>query len=377
MRVLMVTPGYYPIVGGTESMVKILSTELNRTGVTTDILTFNMDKKWSPKWSNKIEIIDNLKIYRIAGLKWFPVPSSRFNMDINLIPGRFTQILKQYDIIHYHELEYSFPLFSLMINKPKILHLHGIFFNILKKYPINRMILLHAADYYFAINKKMIPELIELGIPKDRIYYFPNFIDTKFFIPSKEKIFNTILFVGRIIPEKGLNILLKSLEKIHNKVHLFIIGPQDFSSVFFQNIINLIEIENQRGKHKITYLGTFEQRDLISWYQKSSILVLPSVGEEAFGIVILEALACGTPVIATNVGGVPEAFEDGKNGILVPANNAKKLGEAIDYLLDNENIRIKFGENGRNWVEKNFSLETSIKKLCGIYKLMYNIDNVN
>lgn len=118
MRVLMVTPGFYPIKGGTETMVRNLSIELNKVGVHVDVMTFNMDRKWNPKWREKIEKIDGITVFKVPALNWLPSEHSpRITFGINLIPGRFRHWMKEYDIIHFHEAEFSFPLFSYFVKK--------------------------------------------------------------------------------------------------------------------------------------------------------------------------------------------------------------------------------------------------------------------
>jgi glycosyltransferase involved in cell wall biosynthesis len=156
-------------------------------------------------------------------------------------------------------------------------------------------------------------------------------------------------------------------------VNLEIIGHSDWNINYYKSILKLIEIENSKGKHKIKYLGPIDSNHprLIEEYQKASVLILPSL-YEAFGMVIIEALACETPVITTNVGGTPEIVKDGVNGILVPVNDPVKLAEAIDYLLNNKYIRRKFGEAGRKIVVENFSIEVLVKKLYKIYKKIIN-----
>ena len=367
MRVLMVTPGFYPIEGGTETMVRNLSIELKKVGVHVDVMTFNMDRKWNPKWRKKIEKIDGLTVFKVPALNWLPIKHSpRITFRINLIPGRFTHLMKQYDIIHFHEAEFSFPLFSYFVKKPKILHLHGIRFDYFKRYHLSRFLLKTAADLYLSLTKQMKNELVKLGIPENKIVYFPNAVDTRIFRP-REKIDNTIIFVGRITPDKGLHVLLRSLRYIEKSIRLVIIGPTDWNLDYHHSVLKSIEAENQNGKHKITYLGPQDQANIIKWYQKASILVSPSL-IEAFGIVNLEALSCETPVVATHTGGIPEVVKNGENGILVPVNNPVKLAEAIQYLLDNESLRIKFGQYGRRWVIRNFSLEVIAKRLCNVYQ---------
>jgi glycosyltransferase involved in cell wall biosynthesis len=210
-------------------------------------------------------------------------------------------------------------------------------------------------------------DLAELGIPRSKIAYLPNAVDAELFRPQGEKEDNLILYVGRITFNKGLHVLLESLRYLTKSVHLVIIGPMDCSFMHSQRILKLMERENQKGKHKITYLGGMPHEEVIEWYQKASIFVLPSF-MEAFPVVLLEALSCETPVIATPVGGVPEAVKNSENGILVPMKNPQKLAEAIQHLLDNKEVRVRLGREGRKWVIRNFSLEVFLRKLCDIYE---------
>jgi len=362
----MVTPGFHPIKGGTETVVRNLSVELNRVGVHVDVMAFNMDRKWHSKWKGKIEEIDGIKVFKIPALNWLPIDHSpKITLGVNLIPGRFTNIMKKYDIIHFHE-DVSFPLFSFFVKKHKIFQLHGFDVNFYKRYHLSRIIMKNVADLYISISSRMEKDLMELGIAKNRIIHLPNGVNTKLFCPQEEKEDDLLLFVGRITFTKGLHVLLKSLRYLERSVRLVFIGSADWSLKYHQDTLRCIEKENQMGKHKIEYLGALDQRSIVEWYQKASIVVLPSF-VEAFPVVILEALSCETPVIATPVGGVPEVVRNGENGILVPVNNATKLAEAIQYLLDNEDVRIRLGLEGRKLIKRSFSLDVIAKKLCSIY----------
>jgi glycosyltransferase involved in cell wall biosynthesis len=364
MKVLMVTPGFYPITGGTETIVQNLSIELTKIGVHTDVMTFNMDRKWNPKWRGKTEKINDVTVYKIPALKL--MPSSRMNLRVNLMPGSFTNLLKRYDIIHFHEIEFSFPLFSYFARIPKILHLHGINKDYFKRYALSRLILKNVSDYYICITSQQISDLIELGIARRRIVHLPNSVNVKLYHPSREKEDNLILYVGRIVPIKGLHVLIKSLEFVKKSVHLVIVGPIG-DVEYYQDVLKIIDTKKLQKKHKIIYLGRIPQAELLNLYKKASIFMLPSFWE-AFPVVMLEALSCGTPVIATPVGGIPEVIQDFQNGILIPVNNPVKLADAIQYLLDNADIRTKLGQIGRETILKNYSIDVITKRLLGIYE---------
>ena len=370
----MVTPGFYPVKGGTESVVQSLSKMLNKKAVHTDVMTFNMNRKWLPKWRGKTEKIDGITVFKIPALDWLPIAHSpRINLEVNLIPGRFTHILKKYDIIHFHEAEFSFPLFSFYIRKPKILHLHGLYVEFFKRYHISRFILKHVADLYIAISKQMKKDLMGLGVPKEKIVYLPNAIDTNTFYPKKEKEDNMLLFVGRITYGKGLHVLLKALHYLKQSTHLVIIGPPDWDQTYYDNLFStIVRRISREGKHKITYLGALDRADIIEWYQRASIFVLPSFYEGS-PVTVLEALSCETPVVATSVGGIPEVIRNHEHGVLVPPNNPQKLAKAIQYLLDDKDARTKMGKEGRKRVIKFFSLEVVVEKLCDIYQKILTI----
>lgn len=367
----MVIPGFYPIRGGAETVVKGLSIKLNSMGIQTHVMAFNMDKKWCPKWRGKTEVVDGVKVFKIPALKLLP-SSPRINMNVNLIPGNFANIMKQYDIIHFHEAELSFPLFSFLIKKPKILHLHGINVDFANRYHIYRMMFKRIADYYIAITKEMINDLIKLGICQSRIIYLPNAIDTELFHPDNDKKENNlVLYLGRITHVKGLHILLDSLRYLRRRVRLVIVGPTN-DLKYYKIVLGLIEKENREGKNQVEYLGVLPLKEVIKLYQKATVFILPSYWE-AFPVTILEALSCETPVIATPVGGIPEIIKDHETGILVPSGDAIHLAEAIDYLLENEGVRRKMAREGRKLVEEHYSLEKTCKKLRLIYEQLIEL----
>lgn len=368
MKVLMVTPSFYPIKGGAETIIHEMSVKLNEAGIQTDILTFNMDRKWEPYWHYRTEVKDGVRIYKIPALNWLPVAhSDRVTQGVNLIPGYFMHILRKYDIIHFHGGDMTLPLFAYTLKKPKIFQSHGFLLNFYKRYFLSRFILKNIAHLYIAITEQMWKEFIELGINKDKVIYLPNSVDVEKFFPAGQKNSNLVLFAGRITYSKGVHVLLRSLRLLRNRVHLVLIGPSDWDSRYFNYIRRQIDEENERGYHKIEYVGEQEQRDMVKWYQRSSIFVLPSL-KEALPMTILESLACGTPVIATAVGGITEIIGNNENGIIVPPNDEKKLAEAIDYLLQNEDLRIRLGQSGRRKVVENYSYTTAIEKLSRIYQ---------
>ncbi|NWF86633.1 glycosyltransferase family 4 protein [Candidatus Bathyarchaeota archaeon] len=375
MKVLMVTPYYFPTVGGTEVLIQNLAVKLDELGVTADILTFNFISSQAnliPFWRGKNENVDGVNVIKIPALLLLPwqMHSDKMNFMVNFIPGRFTYYLKNYDVIHFHnDVDLSFPLFSSLVKKPKILHCHlfNTTYSLYKRNFISRRILRNVADIYIAVSKYFVKLFVDLGVPETKVRLLPNGVDVNKFRPDKEsKIEGLLLFVGRIEPSKGLLFLLKSLNYLAKPVQLVIIGSLGKDRSYNETIMSLIAKVNEKTIHKVVYLGKQRQTETIKWYQKASIFVLPSLSE-SFPLVNLEALACETPIVASNVGGIPEAVLNYKNGILISPGNVYELTQGIQYLLDNAKVRKRFGEEGRKLIMKSFSSEILMKRLLRIY----------
>lgn len=365
----MVTPFYYPTIGGTESLVEDISIKLNEIGVSTDVMTLNIYRAWMPSSRTKIEEVHGLRVIRIPAFK-MPVISEKNILMINYIPKKFARFLEDYDIIHFHnDVDLTFPAFSYFIARAKIFQSHclDVTYKIYKRNPICKHIYRNIADIYFALSNFLAEYLIDLGIPKSKIRIVPNGIDVQRFCPGdRKKVENLLIFIGRLEPKKGLPVLLRSLNHLKTRIKLVIVGPRSYDLKYSEKIISQIRKTGENTVHEVTYMGVQTTRELIRWYQRASIFVLPSFSE-SFPMVNLEALSCGTPVVATTVGAIPEVVRHEVNGILVPPGDPRRLADAIQYLLDNDKTRRKFGEEGRKWVVNFFSSEAVAKRFNNLY----------
>lgn len=125
-------------------------------------------------------------------------------------------------------------------------------------------------------------------------------------------------------------------------------------------------IERHNLKERVILTGF--RKDVFSILGNLDIIVHASIEPESLGMVILEAMSMEKPVVATNVGGVPELIVDGVNGFLVPPNNPERLAEAVCILLKNPNLMIKMGKEGKRIVSEKFNSDINIEKLNGVYK---------
>ena len=363
----MVTPFYYPTtIGGTESLIESITMKLNEHRIHTDIMALNYVTRLKTAWNEKNEIINGLNIVKVP-TAILPRPT----FFINHFPAHFRRKMKQYDIVHFHnDTDLSFPFFSYGLRMPKIFHCHCLdtTYYHYKRNPIARQIFLRSADIFIALSRFLSGMLSDLGVPKENIRIVPNGVDVnRFREGTGEKNENLLLFVGRLDPKKGIRVLLQSLKHLNTPVKLVMIGPSSTYKEYSRGIVKLIDDVGKKTMHTVTYLGRVAPQELVRWYQKASILVLPSISE-SFPMVNIESLACGTPVVASNVGAVSEVVRDHENGILVPPGNPIKLAEALQYLLDNEDTRLKFGKQGVKWIVENFSSEVTITRLIDIYR---------
>jgi D-inositol-3-phosphate glycosyltransferase len=167
-----------------------------------------------------------------------------------------------------------------------------------------------------------------------------------------------ILFVGRIEPLKGIDNLLRAIARIVDRLPELrdglcvpIIGGEPHRIDEDDEMIRLQELREELGiRDVVTFLGSKNQDTLQYYYSAAEMVVMPS-DYESFGLVALEAMACGTPVIASDVGGLSFLVKDGRTGYRVPAGDIEGLAEKIGHLLTNELSRRRVGQRAECWAE--------------------------
>ncbi len=202
----------------------------------------------------------------------------------------------------------------------------------------------------------------------DKFYEIPFGVDTDKFRPGPG---NTdkecrILFVGgldRAHYFKGVNVLLKAASKLASKNwRLTVAGGGDLRDEYIASARRLGIAD------RVEFPGRPSDRDLVDLYRRSDFLVLPSInGNEAFGIVLLEAMACGLPVIASALPGVRTVFEDGKQGFLARPGDAVDLAAKMKILLGDNAKRREMGLAARELAETKYALKVFADKLLKVY----------
>lgn len=185
----------------------------------------------------------------------------------------------------------------------------------------------------------------EFGFSATRI---PHCVDTGTFRPLAQKNKNgcehTILFVGRLVEEKGINYLIDAVQDIDDgNIKVEFVGDGPLKQ----------QIRDAHSNSLVNYAGYISsQKRLSEKMSNADVLVLPSYDtgqwEELFGIVLIEAMACGTPVIATNCIGPNEIIDDGETGYIVPQQDSSALADKIEYILQDNALREEMGQKCRS-----------------------------
>jgi glycosyltransferase involved in cell wall biosynthesis len=179
-----------------------------------------------------------------------------------------------------------------------------------------------------------------------------------------------ILFVGRIVNAKGLIYLCQAAEILHNKglkIRLDVVGDGPGLARISRFI------EKQKSSRYIILHGGLPPSQLPDYYKRADIFVGPSIldktgWKEAFGLVFAEALSCGTPVIATDIGGTRDIVKNNENGFIVPQKDPESIAERLQYIYDNPVAAAKLGRKGSVFVNKTFGWGESSKKYVDLFK---------
>lgn len=374
--------------GGMNVYIRELSRELAKKGLCIDIFT----RSQNPSIPNILNFQKNIRIvYLKAGPSvpynkskvWFHLPEflhaiQQFSYERNV----------RYDLIHSHYWLSGWigAKLSAMHNLPHLHMFHTLGYLKNKATqslgicePPTRLKveaqLVDMVDHIVVAGQKE-KNMIRMiyGAPSEKISVIPCGVDTEFFsplnyaqstvhlgLPNKK----FILFVGRIDPVKGIDTLIKAMHIVKTDLdsahlpRLLVIGGDENTSdgIEAAEMRKLKQLVATLGlKNEVSFLGAQKQDRLPFFYSVAEICVLPS-RYESFGMVALEAMACGTPVIASNVGGLTSVIQDQTTGFLVPEDNEMVLAEKMLALLKSPALKDTMGNAARakvqafNWEE--------------------------
>ena len=382
MKILHIHHHYRPFGGGEKYLLDLCSA-LENKGHRNVIISAGHPQNYHFK--NRTEIFVDGSFGFRSGLRMWKIFKDILNKE-------------KPDIIHIHEtfiFVSSFIIKRLINFKPTVQTLHVPFYfcpNYTKILPdghicchrmgakcllrgclrgVNPMLALNMLWRSYVtrkINKVIVPshslqeEAIRNGVAVEKLEVIPHFTQKNLCCEYIEPEKNTILFVGRMDPLKGLSELINALSMIKGLTwKAYVIGSENGSHEY-EKILHDSGIED-----RIVFTGKLDPSDLDKFYQRASIVVFPSISPEAFGLVGIEAMSFGRPVVSFDVGGPKEWLADEKTGFLVKRGDTKRLSLRISQLLKDGSLAKKFGLEGQKRVNEQYREEMHICKVLSVY----------
>jgi len=374
MRVAHVICTFPPYKGGMGNSVYNAAIELGKRGHESVVFT----PAYKGVTAGQEIIGENASVFRLKPLIYFG--------NAAILPQLF-YLLKDFDIVHLHYPFYGtadiVALLALFRKIKLVIHYHmdgvinnwkGIvfwfysffFLPVIARLAV--MITCASLDYIkhsqlgaFYVNHRA--SFIEV----------PFGVDAEMFYPGEKDRQPIILFVGALDKQhyfKGIEKLIEAFSMIaskNNLAKLVLIGKGNLENYYYKLAVKK-KIVNQ-----LQIINSASDQDLANWYRLASVLVLPSINQsEAFGLVLLEAMSCATPVIASNLPGVRNVFKNKEHGFLIKPGDAEALAQKLDYLLNNPELARKMGDAARDFIEERYSWQKVGERLEAAYfRILY------
>jgi glycosyltransferase involved in cell wall biosynthesis len=392
-KVCILTETYFPVVGGGESQARLLAEGFSSCGLKVFVLT-----RRTSQTLVKAESVSGVRTYRVG-----PVGSSHFKkwgMLLSCIPA-LVRKRGEYELIlvcGFRILGVCAIFASWLLNKRCLLkadspgEMSGKFFADglsrlhlgLSTFPIKQLLflrnkILSSADRFIAISSDLANELNSEGIEPDRIARIPNGVDTRLFHPvqpgERESLRNRlglrpddriVIYTGRLVSYKGLPLLLQVWAKLPlpRNTTLLIVGSGSLDTHNCEAQLKEF-VSSSSLQESVCFAGEVEKVD--EYLKASDIFVFPTE-VEAFGISLVEAMACGLAVIATPVGAAKDMIRHMHNGWLVDVRDGNQLSNAIQALAEDPELSRALGQAARETVESRCSKESVLEGYLKLFE---------
>jgi len=363
MNIAQVSPYDYAYPGGVNTHISHLALQLAKMGHHIKILAPCSNKKDLPSTEGIIPLgktipwISNGSVARITLSMW-------------LLP-KIKPILEdgEFDIMHFHE-----PLFPSLpwIVLPQSRSVNVATFHAYYRRSIGYWYWQPLCTWYYKMihSKIAVSEwakgFVSRYFPGD-YNIIPHGVDTERFSPENAPIEDfcdgklNILFVSRLEKRKGITYLLKAYKRVKEEIpqsRIIIVGPGNKDR--YQELVNTINLKD------VVFTGGVSHADLPRYYRTADIFCIPATGQESFGIVLLEAMASGKPIVASNIPGFAGVLTHGAEGLLVTPRDDEALADALLSLLKDQDLRQQMGSNGRSKAERH-SWESIARRTVDFY----------
>lgn len=357
--------------------------------------TYNLSKKLIEKGHEVIvitrgtwnktqrQVIEGIEVIRVPFVPIYPLYLKIHGIFVNKV---LKSLDSQIDIVHIHTplpplVKTSLPIITTVhtpmltdYRQVKVKSIFSLFSKISARfisYPLEKK-LIQSSDIITTVSKSVAQELREFYLDSKSINEVENGVDEKFFYPKKEKSEKNVkygMFVGRIDREKGLFDLVECGRYICKE-------RPEFYFIIAGKGRDLKKLKNKTKKagiqDKFIFLGQVDKENLVKLYQDATLFIFPSY-HEGLPSVVLEAMSCGLPIIVTDVRGNRDLITHRKNGIIIPPREPKKIAEAINILLEDENLREFLGKNARNTIIEKYTWDIIANKMLKCYKSLLGI----
>lgn len=376
--------GFPPIIGGVETHLTILLPELVKNGLNVGLLT------GAVKGEKKKSKYKGVEIYRspLFDLNWLAKRGlDGINEKISKTYNDFFDKIDP-DIIHVHNMHYfSEPHTEILEDisqkrgVPLVLTAHNVWDDILFL-KLTRDI---KWSHIIAVSHYIKKELAGVGIDDSRVTVVHHGIDTKVFLPKvkttnilkkhpKLKNRRIVFHPARVGLAKGCDISIKAIRLVKERfpdVLLVMTGSgniidwalsQKKELAYFGDLIKMLDLEDN------VYINVYSSQEMVELYSLAQVCVSPSSALEPFGLIMLEALSFGKPMIVTEMGGMPEIIQNDINGYVIKLKDFEALASRIEYLLGNEKARRRLGGTGRQMVTTHCTKEIMTRGHLDVYE---------
>ena len=364
MRIVLATQWFPPDTGGVSSHVRDLALKLVEKGHEVTVIT---------RHGRGLEGVDTVWLRRGDYVRF---PASLAGS------GELAKLLRELDpdVVHSHHAFTPIPLMALAtassLEYPTILTNHSAYLNgyehllrALGSIALPIKALVSRADEIVAVSRAAA-EFIQAFAPRRSVKVIPNGVDVEKFnprgaTPLRDTLASEfiVLFVGRLVWRKGLLQLVKAIALLDDVNATLIVvgeGPLRWRAEVLAETLGV--------RDRTVFLGRVRDSELPGIYRSADVVVVPSVYGESFGIVALEAMASGRPVVASRVGGLSEVVVDGETGILVQPGSPRSIAEALLALHQDRSLARKLGLNARRIVVERYSWKRLLSKLLETYE---------
>jgi glycosyltransferase involved in cell wall biosynthesis len=374
MHIVFVTDDYPPSIGGMATHAAELSRALAEAGQQVTVLTASELLRGASRlrFRDGVEVIGNLRRVQLGAMGIRRLAQVRYRT------RRILRSLAREDtgstVVHVHEIEAP-RRYRPMTALPMVWTNHSSMF--LQAYDRDERAALagivESCDWITAPSRELADKVATLGYPTGRISYVPNGVDVATFAPpatARRRDRCVFIAARRFAWKNGLHVLLDAIAvlpaALQGRVSFLLAGDagqQDEYAVSLRGRIDSLV----RSGWDVQNLGAIPHAEMRSHYAESDVALLPSF-MEATSIAGLEAMACGLPLLGTNVGGIPEIVDPMRTGVLCEPGDVRALADAIHMLALDPGLRARLGGAGRERAVQHFSWPALARRYIEVYE---------